>query len=181
MRCDRPLVPGMGRKTRALTALSQASVRGRRVEVAMPALPTALSAGVLYHATVAETVCLYMQRHHRAKANHPQRGVALDFVSFIHNFVGSDTQQWHTDSDYEDGVKVQVPLVGVTRAMGPVEMVSEVMSASDTHTIVRGTVSQGTAIFYRYSLEHRGRRNMAWPNRTVLDFSFMLRRNVEYA
>ena len=166
-------------------------LRGKREEIVVP--DTLPFNSALFNPLVVGAVGGYM----RAVAG---KGAApsLEYMTFIHSMRGSDSQHFHQDSSFVDGVKVQVPLVDVELEMGPVEIRSvradgeirrvgdirgdnEVSSqSSDTCSQFNATTRRGAAILYLHTAYHRGTANAhATRDRTVLDFSYLLPAHAE--
>ena len=80
----------------------------------------------------------------------------LNWVTIIQSNSLTATQNWHTDAPLGDGLKVQVPLVDVGTAHGPLEIKVRPANKAKGCPIVRGTVRRGTALMYRHSQPHRG-------------------------
>ena len=154
-----------------------AGLRGRRVQVVLPAAPSALwtlgereTDAVVFQPAVADVLGQILGRLGF------EAGPAVNFASFIHSPAGSDDQEFHQDGAHADGIKLQVPLEDVTAELGPLSLVPE---QPDCPTLSAVT-SKGAAIFYRHTTSHRGTANRATgANRTVLDFSFMTPAGVE--
>ena len=152
-------------------------VRGRRVQVVLPAAPSALwtlsereTDAVVFQPAVADVLGQILGRLGF------EAGPAVNFASFIHSPAGSDDQEFHQDGAHPDGIKLQVPLEDVTAERGPLSLVPEQPGCATLSAVT----TKGTAIFYRHTTSHRGTANRATSaNRTVLDFSFMTPAGVE--
>lgn len=147
-------------------------LRGRRAQVVPP--PSFASKGididvVVYHRHIVESHLSAL------KLLGIEGAPMLNFLSIIRSTRFSYDQAWHSDALYEDGLKVQVPLLEVTDELGPVEI------KPTTHPkkcpVIRATTTLGDVIMYRHLTQHRGTRVRATSGaqrRTVLDISWML-------
>ena len=146
---------------RYLSFSGTGGLRGRgRTHVALP--------GVLFDANATDQLLFNREVATALVAALPD--AMLAFASLIHSAVGASEQATHVDARRDDGVKLHVPLVGVTARRGPLVLEPQ-RAASGCPTVV-ATTRLGDAVLYRHSIPHRGTANDDEVNRTALDFSF---------
>ena len=88
--------------------LHGAGVRGRRVQIILPATPSALwklgereTDAVVFQLAVADVVGQCLRRLGF------DVGPVVNFASFIHSPAGTDDQEFHQDGAHLDGIKLQ--------------------------------------------------------------------------
>lgn len=159
----------------------EGGLRGSRKEYVLPFWPPFNSDSVIYNRDIVAVVSEYSAR--KAAKSFWNWFLSplptLEMASIIHSPVGTVNQDWHRDSIFADGIKVQVPLVDVSDEMGPVELRPSNSARNPKCSIVRATSELGTAIVYIHRLKHHGTANLSNRSRPVLDFSYMSPKSAE--
>jgi len=150
----------------AVSGMIKRGVRGNRIQIALPDRAPFNTDSVLFNDATFGAAREYVE---------PNSALTVEFFSLMHNMAGSDTQEWHRDSVQEGGgpeVRVQVPLVDVGEAMGPLEI--EPLREHDAcGGVVRVLSRKGAATLYTGGTRHRGTANLGSQHRTALDFAYM--------
>jgi len=140
---------------------------GKRIEYGLPDLSPFNSSALLFNPNIVGSVIEYL-----SAIGEPSSEPTMEAVTIIDNMPGSTDQNWHRDSPYVDGVKVQIPLVDVLPELGPIEL--EPRKDQEKCRIIRGEIAKGSAVLYLSTLKHRGTANRAQVARPVIDYHYML-------